>query len=85
MYTWVGAFFAARPKVIDDLVLGFSRRNIERPVEPDFLRQVRKQVVERIHSQHAKHLAALDIGLWKIAHGVDRARLDNARAGRAGN
>ena len=59
----VGALSAARAKVIDNLVLGFSSRDIERAVETDFGGKVSEQAVQRIDAQHLKHLAALDIGL----------------------
>ncbi len=60
--------FAARAEIIDDFVLRFSRRNVQRPIEPDFGRKMREETFEGFDAKRGQHLAALDIGFRQIAH-----------------
>ena len=59
----VGVFAAARAEIIDDFVLAFARRNVQRAVEAHVFRKMRIQIFERRRADGIEHLAALDIRL----------------------
>jgi hypothetical protein len=59
----VGVFVSTGAKIIDNLVLGFAGIDCQRPVQPDFGRQVRKQVFQGIDADRGQHLAALEVRL----------------------
>src|SRR5262249_52157961 len=77
----VAVLRGAVAEVLHDLVLGDSRREIQRTAQPHRGRHVTEQLFGRVNTTRFEHLPALGVGLRKIAQLTFRllCRLDNRR------
>src|SRR4029077_19820722 len=59
-----------RAEIVEDLLLGDARRQVERPDEPQRRRDLLEEVVERGDADRAEHLPDVVVGVWREPHGV---------------
>jgi hypothetical protein len=58
----IGVLGREGPEILDDLALGGARRQVQRPVEPNLLRQLGEQLLDRPDADRLEHRLAVGVG-----------------------